>query len=724
MRTALNQRNAGTLVTVRERVRGWWPLFVVALMAVAASSLLYVVWRSPQRTNLATYGAFALPVVLLVGGRVAWARQRAARVSGANRVADGAYLDRVADRLATAVHGQWDKAAIERELTTVGPITVTWRKPSLPLAGSLAAAASSRRFAPLPGLEWTEKHQLEKGRISDLHAAYGGLGSGRLVIAGPPGSGKTGTAILLVLAALQYRDQAPVKDRPKIPVPVLVTARDWDPGRQPVADWLARQLREDYPLFTGTMGAANAARLIDGGKIALILDGLDEIAPELRPIALQALSRQATFRVVILSRTAEMASAAVSDGGLRGAAAIELRAIDADEAARYLERVPLDPPPGGWHDLITRIRTSPESPLARSLDSPLTLTLVGGTYQSGDDVRELMEFCDTTQVDVASDHASKVITDYLLDRVLPAAYAPRPGKPPPPYDLPTALNALSIIAARMTLDGTRDLQWWRVPEWVPIRQHYEVSCVVAGLPSALVVGLGVGFSVGLTTGIVAAAVAFVAGGLTAGLRSGGGKSPHRMGRPRIRRMLTRSALGYGLVAGLAGGAVAIQIAGLKSALVGGLVAAFVAALGISLGAGLADPDSTTSLSPIFSWHNDRDYSVAVGLGVGLLVGLGSGIAASLMAGVRAGIGVGVGVALAGAFVAGIAVSRVWPSALASIQLAGEWRIPICLIRFLDDARERNVLRTVGPVYQFRHAQLQDRLITTLLRKRDEANRTT
>jgi hypothetical protein len=29
--------------------------------------------------------------------------------------------------------------------------------------------------------------------------------------------------------------------------------------------------------------------------------------------------------------------------------------------------------------------------------------------------------------------------------------------------------------------------------------------------------------------------------------------------------------------------------------------------------------------------------------------------------------------------------------------------------FLEDARERGVLRTVGGVYQFRHAMLQDQL---------------
>ena len=47
-----------------------------------------------------------------------------------------------------------------------------------------------------------------------------------------------------------------------------------------------------------------------------------------------------------------------------------------------------------------------------------------------------------------------------------------------------------------------------------------------------------------------------------------------------------------------------------------------------------------------------------------------------------------------------------------VQLAGRRRTPVRLMRFLNDARERGVLRTVGPVYQFRHARLQDRLART------------
>ena len=51
----------------------------------------------------------------------------------------------------------------------------------------------------------------------------------------------------------------------------------------------------------------------------------------------------------------------------------------------------------------------------------------------------------------------------------------------------------------------------------------------------------------------------------------------------------------------------------------------------------------------------------------------------------------------------------WSSSLAFAQLAVSDRTPVRLMRFLEDARSRNVLRTVGPVYQFRHARLQDRL---------------
>ena len=403
---------------------------------------------------------------------------------------------------------EWEEEAGRRGLTGTEAIQVAWGPPSSPLTGPPAAAVGSRRFEPLPGLAPATEAALAAGQINDLHALYGGLGSGRLVIAGPPGSGKSGAAVLLVLAAVRHRGQVAEPDKRKVPVPVLVTAQDWNPHTQLFRDWLTRRLQETYPLFTGGTGASAAAAMIDAGKVTVILDGLDEIDVELQPVALQALSQQATFRIVVLSRTADLASAAASRGVLQGAAAIELHAIKPFEATSYLERVQLDPPPDGWRDLIEHVRSAPASPLSKALDSPLTLSLIRDTYQSGDDVRELLGLCDFTTRGVSSERAADDIVNRLLDRVLCAAYAHHPGERPVPYDLPTARNALSRIAARMDREGTYSLQWWDIPAWASRVQRAVLAGIAFGLGveliwGALASGAG-GLASGFTYGLVPA----------------------------------------------------------------------------------------------------------------------------------------------------------------------------------------------------------------------------
>jgi hypothetical protein len=58
----------------------------------------------------------------------------------------------------------------------------------------------------------------------------------------------------------------------------------------------------------------------------------------------------------------------------------------------------------------------------------------------------------------------------------------------------------------------------------------------------------------------------------------------------------------------------------------------------------------------------------------------------------------------------LGVSRTWQTTLAWRQLQRSHRVPgVALMPFLEDAYARGVLRTVGAVYQFRHATLQDQL---------------
>ena len=75
-----------------------------------------------------------------------------------------------------------------------------WDRPSQPVVGPVSAAAKSQQFPPLPGLSAVRQSRLRKGGLPDLQAVYGGLGSGRMVIVGAPGSGKSGA-----LARLQDR---------------------------------------------------------------------------------------------------------------------------------------------------------------------------------------------------------------------------------------------------------------------------------------------------------------------------------------------------------------------------------------------------------------------------------------------------------------------------------------------------------------------------------------
>jgi hypothetical protein len=324
--------------------------------------------------------------------------------------------------------------------------------------------------------------------------------------------------------------------------------------------------------------------------------------------------------------------------------------------------------------------------------------------------------CDTTLQDTSADQATTEITGHLLDRVLPAANAHRPGQPPPPYDLQNAQNALAKIAARMNQDGTRDLQWWRIPAWTPRAPRV----VVAGLTVGLVVGLAGVLVYGLVDGLEGGLVVGLLAGLVVGLGLLGGSEPHRLGKLRLRRALSQdallAALASGLVAGLAFVFVVGLVYGLVIAFVVGLVFGLLGGLAAGLVVGLPDPDSTSSPSPTLSRLDDRRYAFVVGLALALQNGLMVGLTGRLVIGFEGGLVVGPAAALAFAgaglafgLVAGTASSTVWHASLAAAQLARHWHTPLHLMRFLEDARERNVLRTVGPVYQFRHARLQDRL---------------
>jgi hypothetical protein len=412
---------------------------------------LWTLYKSPNRADLSTYWALASAIILGLVPLVKDAfGSRGKDASEDARETRRNFVDQFADD----VDDKWNEVASERRL--LAPIPIRWRRPSTAMTGPVSAAVNATRFEPLPGLQSVLAEQLQQGTLADLHALYGGLRSGRLLVVGGSGAGKSGAAVMLARQALAYRRGLPDDARSRVPIPVTLTAHGWDPHAERLRDWLAGQLQKAYPSFAGRRGRQLAVDLVRQGQISPILDGLDEIAERLQSSALQALSERATFRLVILCRSANMVDAAI-EASLDEAAAIELEDVDPITAADYLTRIQLDPPPVSWSDLIDRLRSGATSPIKEALSTPLALTLVRDTYRRRDSVRELLELSD-------SGLTSSQIEEFMLDRVLSLAYEPSAGKLT--YDLATARRILTFIARQLNAhDHTRDLEWWNIPRW-------------------------------------------------------------------------------------------------------------------------------------------------------------------------------------------------------------------------------------------------------------------
>jgi hypothetical protein len=701
-------------------------LLIVAGLALATGAIAVLVWLShlpsDEQDRALAYWGFVLALVGAVASLWGWLRR-------VRRPTEPRPVKVLAARLAEAVYGQWRKAAEERRLVTPAPILIRWSLSDSDMAGPVVAAIGSPdqlpAFPPLPGHTTVTEEQLRAGGARrELHQLFAGLASGRIVVVGAPGAGKSGAAILLLLDTLAHRDSLDATERARVPVPVLLTGYGWDPNTISAQDWLRNQLVATYPLFQRRGGDADAAALVAArDKIALILDGLDEMDEALRPAALQALS-DAPFRVMVLTRSPEMTQAA-RKAWLVGAVAVQLHNVPGPQAADYLERARTGPPPSGWTDLLTRLREHPGGLLARGLSTPLTLSLLRDTYHTGDDLDALL---DPTRYDT-----DEQIERHLIARILPTAYTPRPGRPPPRYSETQACHALTFLAQRMNQDHTRDLAWWQIPRWAATMPRTFITGLKYGLGHGLVFGLVFGLALALVVGLMPEPTAelgmliIVLGlmiGLMVGLAFGlmgwytswfatkigpknsKGLKPRRIRIASWRAFASRRALGAGIGGGFGG-----VLVGLLTELPGGLppvglTGGFVLALaGVPAGvlvSGLTEDGIIEGrpLGPSEIWRNDRAARLITGLmpmlPLGLLPVLTDGV--GFMAIIWPGLVL-------------ILISfRADPATLAwrTLKLA-DYVPAVKLMPFLEDARDRGVLRTVGGVYQFRHATLQDQL---------------
>lgn len=587
------------------------------------------------------------------------------------------------------------------------------------------------------------------GSGDEIADVYRRIESGRLVVLGRAGSGKTVLGLRFVQAMLETRASGG-------PVPLIFSFGSWNPAVQPLAHWLSGQLCRDHPGLAalGGGGKTLAAELVGRGLILPVLDGFDEIARGLHEAALKKLSAT-RLPLVLTSRTDEYAAAAKEKKPLTSAAVIELNDLTLDSAEDYLILSSPKAVTSEWERVLSELRRDPEAPASANvitvLSTPLMVALARTVYNETGAARRRDEpaLRPAGLLDTTLFSTPEQIENHLVGSFIPSVYA---SSGVPGWSPERAERWLGFLAAHLQQLKKPDLEWWElgrsVPRWIRTLVLASLSGYLFGVTTAFgnlpvdLIGTahGPGFAIqrGLVVGTLHGLVAALVFGLIYWIADRNDlikPSPVRVRLFGRRRARTQAPVGtrvaYGALTGF-GVALALLLIdrllvprlGLDDGLGGGRLSAIELPVDVALAAGVAfgimgwleSPiDVAAAVDPADLLRSNRanvaSYFVIWAVVLGVVTGIGASFTAGFVTSVETGAVFGV----EGAFGAGLGYGlcvTAWGHwfALARIWLPLTGRLPWRLVAFLDDACRRTVLRPVGAVYQFRHPSLKDHLV--------------
>ncbi|MCN0152712.1 helix-turn-helix domain-containing protein [Salinispora arenicola] len=681
-----------------------------------------------------------------------------------------AVLD-AAETLARETKRRWQREEEQRRVHDPFPLPLCWQ----PAPAQLVDYAANVQRLP-PGA--TPQLDLS-GDMGSIAEVYRRIRSGRLVILGRAGSGKSIMLIRLVLDSLAAFT---LPER----VPMIFNLGSWDATAITLRDWLIGQLLRDHPHLARRApgGPTLAAALVDADLILPILDGFDEIADGLRREALEAFNAT-SLPLVLTSRRDEYAEAVRGAGApLNWAAGIELVDLTLDDLAAYLPRTARqagrDDTVAVWDPVLKLLQatTCPASVnLTRVLSTPLMVVLARTMYSETPD-RDPAELLDITRFPSA-----KSVEKHLLAGFVPTVY--RPSVPDReaggfrqrnwnPHHAERWLGYLAHQLVRRGQDR-RDLAWWQIGDSLRRSTRIGTATLVSALCIAvsawmtglvagqvnpeqiLVEGAMMGLSAGLAFGAVYAAITAFGGTFQpTHVRLRLRRRHSVIARPPIQTFTVRFAVVLlgGFVMGV-GSACATALvrarywetplaslevirATLINMLVFGLIFGLAAGLVFGLLAALEVPVDVSFVATPVSLLSANRATVSQQILIlapvlALTIAFGGRLVVDLLEGgvlgelrwdlpdaflIGAAGGLGGALSYMFCFTAWgqwVILTRVW------LPLTG--RLPWNTVAFLEGAYERGVLRQTGAVYQFRHVRLQQHLSHSYCERRRRSRRT-
>ncbi|MDJ0552928.1 MAG: AAA-like domain-containing protein [Microcoleaceae cyanobacterium MO_207.B10] len=218
------------------------------------------------------------------------------------------------------------------------------------------------------GLVWQdlENPQAELPPGTRIIDKFDELGAGRtLLILGEPGSGKT-TSLLELARDLINRTEADLSQS----IPVVFNLSSWQGKKQAIADWLVLELHTKYQV-SQQIGKS----WIQGQKLLLLLDGLDEVSRDKREDCVDSLNNfcqeYGQTEMIVCSRIRDYEALS---GNLIFQAAIYLQPLSLEQVQEYLKTAGAD---------LAAVRKALESDvkLQEFAQSPLILSIISLAYQ-------------------------------------------------------------------------------------------------------------------------------------------------------------------------------------------------------------------------------------------------------------------------------------------------------------------------------------------------------
>ncbi|MER7013356.1 helix-turn-helix domain-containing protein [Saccharopolyspora sp. NPDC000359] len=657
------------------------------------------------------------------------------------RTASQGALADAADQLRQAVESRWQREEEQRRVHDPFPLPVRFE----PVAAHLVDHWDNINRVPPGGGSGPVELAGDLGQIAE---AYRRIPSGRLVVLGEAGAGKTVLALRFTLDHLRTR----TGDEP---VPVVFSLGSWDPTATGLRDWLIDQLLRDHPGLVASApgGSTLAAALVESGRVLPVLDGFDEVADGLHRAALHELN--STALPFLLTSRPEQFERATESTTLAGAAGVQLIRLDPTDLVNYLPRTAHN---AAWQPVVDALRADDPAGrnLAAALSTPLMIGLARAVYSDapGKDPADLL---DGTRFPTP-----EAIGDHLLSSFVPTAYRPRPGRNREPR---LVQRWLGHLAQHLDQRETPDIAWWQLSssvrrstrillvvlavgtcigllDFLVLLPYYLVRHGAPGFGIAVLDGLLVGTEVGLVFGLIHGVVIVFGRGEFRPIRMRL-RLRHRNQRSgRLRRDLaTRFGVGAlgGIVLGIGHGPMNTLLLGLQSgfpdtlaeAVRSSLIKIFVFALvyGLVVGTAFAlvraleaprDISTVTSPADLVAANRATVLSGIAAFAPVIMLGITvfgqlvvvvvedltgeplRWLPEAFLSATIGGIGGAVSYALAfTAWGQWVLLVRFW------LPLTG--RLPWDALEFFEDAYRRGVLRQSGAVYQFRHARLQDHL---------------